>query len=410
MNSQEHIALAERCGAHNYHPLEVVVASAEGVWVVDADGQRYMDMLSAYSALNFGHRHPRILDALKDQLERVTLTSRAFYNDQYGPFCEELSQFCCMEWVLPMNSGAEAVETAIKTARKWAYDVKGVPVNQAEIICFDNNFHGRTTTIVSFSTDPVASTGFGPKTPGFPIVPFGDLDAVTRAINPHTAAVLIEPIQGEGGIIVPPAGYLKGVAELCREHNVLLIMDEIQTGIGRTGRRFACMHEDVQPDMFILGKALGGGILPVSAVVSSKAILGVLGPGTHGSTFGGMPLSCAVARQALKTLAEEDLTNRSATEGQYFSNALRNMNSPLVREVRGPGLLIGVELHESAGGARKYCEALRDLGVLCKETHDHVIRFAPPLIITREQIDWALERVEQVLCGAVLESRTARSR
>jgi ornithine--oxo-acid transaminase len=399
MDTREHIQLAEQFGAHNYHPLPIVIASASGVWVTDVDGQRYMDMLSSYSALNFGHQHPRLVQAVKDQVDRVTLTSRAFYNDQYGPFCKTLAEFCDMDWVLPMNSGAEAVETAIKASRKWAYDVKGVAADQAEIICFDGNFHGRTTTIVSFSTDDTARAGFGPYTPGFHVAPYGDLAAVEKLVNKNTAAIMVEPIQGEGGILIPPDGYLRGLRDLCTKHNVLFVLDEVQTGLGRTGRKFAHQYENVTPDMLILGKALGGGMLPVSAVVSSREILGVLSYGTHGSTFGGMPLSCAVAKVALELLESEQLPQRADDMGNYFMDKLRGMNASVVKEVRGRGLLIGVELQESAGGARKYCEALKGLGVLCKETHENVIRFAPPLIITREDIDWACGHVEQVLCG-----------
>jgi ornithine--oxo-acid transaminase len=397
MNTREHVQLAERYGAHNYHPLEVVIASASGAWVTDVDGQRYLDMLSSYSALNFGHNHPALVQALKDQLDRVCVTSRAFYNDQYGPFCKALAEFCGMDWVLPMNSGAEAVETAIKTARKWAYEVKGVAADKAEIIAFANNFHGRTTTIVSFSTDPTTSAGFGPRMPGFTVVPYGDIAALEKQIKRTTAAILMEPIQGEGGIIMPPPGYLRAARELCSAHNVLLMMDEIQTGLGRTGRHFAFEHDNIRPDVLILGKALGGGLLPVSAVVSSREILGVLTPGTHGSTFGGMPLSCAVARRAIEVLQQEGLTERAAEMGEYFMGLLSALESPVIKEVRGLGLLIGVELHSSAGGARAYCEALRRRGVLCKETHENVIRFAPPLIIQRSQIDWAHERVAAVL-------------
>ena len=396
MNTQEHIALARQYGADNYAPLEVVIESAEGAWVTDVDGRRYLDMLSSYSALNFGHGHPRLTKALTEQLSRVVVTSRAFYNDQYGPFCRELAEFCGMEWVLPMNSGAEAVETAIKTARKWGYDVKGVPDGQAEIICCENNFHGRTTTIVSFSTDPIASTGFGPPTPGFLIAPFGDLAATEALMTDRTVAVLIEPIQGEAGILMPPEGFFKKLEALCKRNNVLLMVDEIQTGLGRAGKKFAHYYDDITPDVLILGKALGGGLLPVSAVVSSKAILGVLTPGTHGSTFGGMPLSCAVAREALRVLEDEKLAERAAESGAYLMDRLREMNSPAVCEVRGRGLLIGMELKPEAGTAKKYCLALQEQGLLCKDTHEQVIRFAPPLIIDRKDIDWALERIETV--------------
>ena len=399
MNTQEHIALARQYGADNYAPLEVVIESAEGAWVTDVDGRRYLDMLSSYSALNFGHGHPRLTKALTEQLSRVVVTSRAFYNDQYGPFCRELAEFCGMEWVLPMNSGAEAVETAIKTARKWGYDVKGVPNDEAEIICCENNFHGRTTTIVSFSTDPIANTGFGPATPGFKIAPFGDLAATEALMTDRTVAILIEPIQGEAGILMPPEGFFKKLEALCKRNNVLLMVDEIQTGLGRAGKKFAHYYDDITPDVLILGKALGGGLLPVSAVVSSKAILGVLTPGTHGSTFGGMPLSCAVAREALRLLEDEKLADRAAESGAYLMDRLREMNSPAVCEVRGRGLLIGMELKPEAGTAKKYCLALQEQGLLCKDTHEQVIRFAPPLIIDRKDIDWALERIERVFSG-----------
>ncbi|MCH8965704.1 MAG: ornithine--oxo-acid transaminase [Planctomycetes bacterium] len=399
MNTQEHIALSRQYGANNYAPLEVVIESAEGAWVTDVDGRRYLDMLSSYSALNFGHGHPRLVKALTEQLSRVVVTSRAFYNDQYGPFCRELAEFCGMEWVLPMNSGAEAVETAIKTARKWGYDVKGVPNDEAEIICCENNFHGRTTTIVSFSTDPIANTGFGPPTPGFKIAPFGDLAATEALMTDRTVAVLIEPIQGEAGILMPPEGFFKKLEALCKRNNVLLMVDEIQTGLGRAGKKFAHYYDDITPDVLILGKALGGGLLPVSAVVSSKAILGVLTPGTHGSTFGGMPLSCAVAREALRLLEDEKLADRAAESGAYLMDRLREMNSPAVCEVRGRGLLIGMELKPEAGTAKKYCLALQEQGLLCKDTHEQVIRFAPPLIIDRKDLDWALERIERVFSG-----------
>lgn len=399
MNSQQHIDLAQKFGAHNYAPLPVVIQSARGAWVTDVDGKRYLDMLSSYSALNFGHSHPRLVKTMKEQLDRVAVTSRAFYNDQYGPFSKELAEFCGMECVLPMNSGAEAVETAIKVARKWGYDVKGVASNQAEIICFENNFHGRTTTIVGFSTEPSAHTGFGPYAPGFRIAPYGSMAAVEKLINASTVAVLIEPIQGEGGILMPPPGFFKKLAESCRKNNVLLILDEIQTGLGRTGKKFAHYYDDIKPDMLILGKALGGGLLPVSAVVSSWAILGVLTPGTHGSTFGGMPLACAVARQALRVLEEEKLADRAAELGGYMMAQLAAMNSPMVREVRGRGLLIGVELKKEAGKAKPLCQALMHEGLLCKDTHEQVIRFAPPLVIDKADLDWALERIERVFCG-----------
>ncbi len=397
MNTQEHIRLAEEYGAHNYAPLEVVIEQASGVWVTDVDGKRYIDMLSCYSALNFGHNHPRLVQALKDQLDRVAVTSRAFYNDQYGPFCRELAEFCRMEMVLPMNSGAEAVETAVKTARKWGYDVKGVEKNKAEIICFTNNFHGRTTTIISFSTDPFSTTGFGPYTPGFKIAQYGDINDVKSKITPNTVAILIEPIQGEAGIIVPPSGFLRQIREMCTQNNVLLLMDEIQTGLGRTGRKFACEYEDVKPDMFILGKALGGGLLPVSAVVSTRDILKVMTPGVHGSTFGGMPLSCAVARTALKILHDESLVDRAQEMGAYFMTQLQGLKSPAVKEIRGKGLLIGVELKPEAGVAKKYCKKLKELGVLCKDTHEQTMRFAPPLTITKSEIDTGMEAIRKVL-------------
>ncbi len=396
MDTQQHIELAEHYGAHNYAPLPVVIESARGSWVTDVDGHRYLDMLSAYSALNFGHGHPRLVRALKNQLDRVAVTSRAFYNDQYGPFCRQLAEFCDMDWVLPMNSGAEAVETAIKTARKWGYDVKGVAADAAEIICFANNFHGRTTTIVSFSTDPDARTGFGPPTPGFHVVPFGDLAAVRSKINDNTVAVLAEPIQGEGGIIMPPAGFFRELQALCRKQHVLLLVDEIQTGLGRTGKTFAHHYDGIQPDVLILGKALGGGLLPVSAVASSRDILGVLTPGTHGSTFGGMPLSCAVASEAIRVLQEEHLTERAAKLGAEMMDQLRAMNQPCVKEVRGRGLLIGVEIHRDAGKAKPYCKALKQAGLLCKDTHEQVIRFAPPLVIEKADLEWALERIAKV--------------
>lgn len=394
----ELIELAETYGAHNYHPLPVVIERAQGVWVWDVEGRRYLDCLSAYSALNQGHCHPRLVAAVKAQCEKVTLTSRAFHNAEMGPFFRELAELCGMETVLPMNSGAEAVETAIKTARKWAYTVKGVEAEKAEIIAFENNFHGRTTTVISFSTEAQYREGFGPFTPGFRIVPFGDIAALRQAVHRNTAAVLIEPIQGEAGVIVPPEGFLREVREVCTRENVLMIADEIQTGLGRTGRMFCCDHEGVKPDMYVLGKALGGGFYPVSAVVSSRKILGVFRPGDHGSTFGGNPLACAVAREALRLIVEEKLPERAAELGSYFRDGLRAIGSPRVKEIRGKGLLIGVELTKEAGRARPYCERLMEHGVLCKETHESVIRFAPPLVIEKADIDWALNEVRQVLC------------
>jgi ornithine--oxo-acid transaminase len=395
--TQEYISLEERYGAHNYHPLDVVLTRGEGVWVYDVEGRRYLDCLSAYSALNQGHVHPKILQAMIEQAQKLTLTSRAFRNDQLPLFYQELSELSGYEMSLPMNSGTEAVETALKLARKWAYEVKGVPRYQAEIIVAANNFHGRTISIISFSTEALYRDAFGPFTPGFVIVPYGDAQAVQEAIKPQTAAVLLEPIQGEAGVIVPPAGYLRQVAEICRQHHVLLIADEIQTGLGRTGRLFACDHEGVRPDIMILGKALSGGFYPVSAVLADRPILGLFRPGEHGSTFGGNPLAAAIARAALRVIREERLPERAAEMGAYFLEQLMEIPSPHIKEVRGKGLLIGVELKPEAGGARRFCEALRQEGILAKETHEHVIRFAPPLIIRREEIDWALPRIRRVL-------------
>ncbi len=396
--SEELIRLAETYGAHNYHPLDVVIERAEGVWVWDSEGRKFLDCLSAYSALNQGHRHPRIVAALIEQAGKVTLTSRAFHNDQMGPFLKELAEICRKEMVLPMNTGAEAVETAIKTCRKWGYRVKGIPDGKAEIVVCANNFHGRTTTIVGFSSEEQYRDGFGPFTPGFVMVPYGDLKAFRRAITPHTAGFLVEPIQGEGGVIVPAEGYLRGTYDLCRENRILWMADEIQTGFGRTGRMFCCEWEGIaDPDLLILGKALGGGLYPVSAVAANGDVLGVFRPGDHGSTFGGNPLACAVARAALRVLVEENLAGRSAEMGTYFMDKLRSIRSPHVREVRGRGLLIGVEILAASGVARPFCEKLRDLGILCKETHEQVIRFAPPLVITKKEIDWAVELVAKVL-------------
>jgi ornithine--oxo-acid transaminase len=395
--THEHLELADNYGAHNYHPLPIVIERAEGIWVWDVEGNKFMDCLSAYSALNQGHCHPRLVATLKEQADKLTLTSRAFNNDQTGPFFKELADLCKMEMVLPMNSGAEAVETAIKTVRKWGYTKKGVAKDQAEIIVFDNNFHGRTITIVGFSSEEAYKDGFGPFTPGFHILPYGDIDAVRKTINKNTVAVLTEPIQGEAGIIVPPEGFLKDIREVCTSENVLLVADEIQTGLGRTGRFFACDHENVLPDMYILGKALSGGFYPVSAVVSSKEILGVIQPGEHGSTFGGNPLGCAVAREAMRILIEDDLPKRADELGSYFMGELRRIDTPHVKEIRGKGLLIGIELKKESGPARPFCERLKDEGMLCKETHEQVIRLAPPLVIEREDIDWALERVRKVL-------------
>lgn len=392
--TQNIIEKTEKFGARNYHPLPIVISKAEGVWVEDPEGNRYMDMLSAYSALNQGHRHPKIIQALKDQADRVTLTSRAFHNDRLGEFYEKLSMLTGKDMILPMNTGAEAVETAIKAVRRWAYDVKKVPENQAEIIVSEGNFHGRTTTITSFSSDEAYKRGFGPFTPGFKIIPYGDIEALKQAITPNTAAFMTEPIQGEAGIVMPPEGFLKQAFELCKENNVLFIADEIQTGFGRTGKLFASDWENVKPDMYIMGKALGGGVFPISAVAADKEILGVFEPGSHGSTFGGNPLGCAVAIAALEVLEQEQLVQRSLTLGEYFKQKLQQIDNPVIKEVRGRGLFIGVEL---TGKARPYCEALKELGLLCKETHETTIRFAPPLIISKEDLDWAIERIYQVL-------------
>lgn len=390
--SEDMLALEDEWGAHNYHPLPVVVARAEGPWVFDVDGARYLDCLSAYSAVNQGHCHPRILQALRDQAERVTLTSRAYRNDQLPLFCRELAELCGMQMVLPMNTGAEAVETAIKAARKWAYDRKGVEPGRAEILVCENNFHGRTTTIVGFSSDADSRLGFGPFTPGFRSIPFGDAGALAEAITPDTCAFLVEPVQCEAGVLIPPAGYLAEAARICRERGVLLVVDEIQTGLGRTGALFACQHEGVQPDVYVLGKALSGGFYPVSAVVSSRDVLGVFSPGTHGSTFGGNPLGCAVAREALRVLADENLVERAAVLGHWFLDQLRTLSHPDIVEIRGIGLIAGIELRVPA---RPFCERLRRLGMLCKETHDRVIRIAPPLVVEREELTWALDRLRE---------------
>ncbi|CAM3910028.1 ornithine--oxo-acid transaminase [Alicyclobacillus pomorum] len=387
------IHLEEEYGAKNYHPLPIVLSKAEGVWVEDPDGNKYMDMLSAYSALNQGHRHPKIIQALKDQADKITLTSRAFHNDKLGLLYEKLAKLTKKNMVLPMNTGAEAVETAIKAIRRWAYDVKGVPDNQAEIIVATGNFHGRTTTVISFSSDEEYRRGFGPLTPGFRIIPYGDIEALKQAITPNTAAFLVEPIQGEAGIIIPPKGFLKAAYDLCKENHVLFVADEIQTGLGRTGKMFACDWEDVLPDVYIIGKALGGGVFPVSAVAADREILGVFEPGSHGSTFGGNPLGSAVAIAALEVIEEEKLADRSRELGEYFLGRLLTLKNPVIKEIRGRGLFIGVELTTKA---RPYCERLKDLGLLCKETHENTIRFAPPLVITKDELDWAFERVEKV--------------
>jgi len=389
------INMEEKYGAHNYHPLDVVIERGEGVWVYDVDGKKYLDCLAAYSAVNQGHCHPRIMQAVVDQVKRVTLTSRAFRNDQLPQLYKLLHDLTGYDMSLPMNSGAEAVETAIKAARKWGYTVKGIPAGKAEIIACADNFHGRTVTIVSFSTDEQYRDGFGPMTPGFTVIPFGDAAALEAAITPNTAAFLVEPIQGEAGIVIPPEGFLKKAEALCKANNVLFICDEIQAGLGRTGKLFAHQWEGVRPDMVIIAKALSGGYYPISAVLADESVLGVFKPGDHGSTFGGNPLACAVARAALQVLIDEKLIERSAELGAYFLARLQTLKSPIIKEVRGRGLWIGVELTVAA---RPYCERLMQDGMLCKETHDHVIRLAPPLVITREEIDWAFERLQKVLC------------
>lgn len=392
--SQDLIKQTETYGANNYLPLPIVISKAQGIWVEDPEGNRYMDMLSAYSAVNQGHCHPKIIQALKDQADRATLTSRAFHNDQLGPWYEKVSKLTGKSRVLPMNTGAEAVETAIKTARRWGYDVKGVADNQAEIIACVGNFHGRTMGAVSLSSDDDYKRGFGPMLSGIKLVPYGDLDALQAAITPNTVAFLIEPIQGEAGINIPPQGYMKAAYDVCRANNVLFIADEIQAGLGRTGKLFACEHEGFVPDMYILGKALGGGVFPISCVVADDDILGVFNPGSHGSTFGGNPLACAVSIAALDVLVDEKLSENSAELGAYFLAELQKIQNPKIKEVRGRGLFIGIELTEAA---RPYCEALKELGLLCKETHDTVIRFAPPLIITKDELDQALVKIRQVL-------------
>jgi ornithine--oxo-acid transaminase len=393
-HTQELIELEEKFGAHNYHPLDVVIERAEGVWVYDIDGKRYLDCLASYSAVNQGHCHPRILETLIEQAHKVTLTSRAFRNDQLPLLYRDLHDLTGFDMTLPMNSGAEAVETAVKAARKWGYKVKGIPEGTAEIIVCSNNFHGRTVTIVSFSTDEQYRDGFGPFTPGFKVIPYGDASALRQAIAPNTCGFLVEPIQGEAGIIIPPAGYLREAESICRQNRVLLMCDEIQSGLGRTGELFAYQHEGITPDVLIVGKALSGGFYPVSAVLASKDVLGVFNPGDHGSTFGGNPLACAIARTALRVLVEEGMVKRSAVLGRYFLDRLKMLRSPDLKEVRGKGLWLGIELHSAA---RPYCEALKAEGVLCKETHERVIRIAPPLTITSEEIDWAFERIRKVI-------------
>ena len=397
MNTEEYIAIEDQYNAHNYRPLDVVISHAKGIWVYDVEGNKYLDFLSAYSAVNQGHCHPRILRALQDQAQKVTLTSRAFRNDQLPLLARELCELTGYEMMLPMNTGTEVIETAIKAARRWGYTVKGAEKDRAEIITCAGNFHGRSITIVTFSTEGLYRDGYGPFTPGFVTIPYGDADALEAAVNENTVAFLVEPIQGEGGVVVPPQGYLKKAREICTSHNVLFMADEIQTGLGRTGKLFACEHEGVRPDVVAIGKALSGGFYPVSAVLASREILGVFNPGSHGSTFGGNPLACAVAREALKVLVEEGMIENSARLGDYFLGRLQRIESDHVELVRGKGLFIGAVLRREAGGARRFCEALKDKGLLCKETHEHVIRFAPPLIITKEELDWALERIEEVL-------------
>ncbi len=396
MDTKDFIVLEDLYGAHNYHPLDIVITRGKGIWVWDVEGDKYLDFLSAYSAVNHGHCHPRILKALEAQARKLTLTSRAFRNDQWPLLAKELCELTGYEMALPMNSGAEAVETAIKTARKWAYQKKGIPQDRAEIIGCSDNFHGRTITLVSVSTEPLYRKDFGPFTPGFVIVPYGDPDALEAAINPNTAAFLVEPIQAEAGINIPPEGYLKKAKEICEKHNILFIADEIQTGLGRTGKLLGCDHEGVKPDLLVIGKSLGGGCYAISAVLSPRTILGLFKPGEHGSTFGANPLACAAAREALSVLVEEEMVKNSAEQGEYFLEKLKTLKSRHIAEVRGKGLLIGIELVPEAGGARRFCEALKEEGLLCKETHEHVIRFAPPLIIKQKDLNWALRRIQQI--------------
>ena len=397
MTSKEIINIEDKYGAHNYHPLDVVIEKAKGVWVWDVDGNKYLDCLAAYSAANQGHCHPRIVNKAKEQLEKVTLTSRAFRNDQLPFLCKELCELTGYQMMLPMNSGAEAVETALKAARKWGYKIKGVEENKAEIVCCTNNFSGRTISIISFSTEEQYKDGFGPFTPGFKIIPYGDVELLEQMISKNTVAFLVEPIQGEGGVIVPPEGYLQKAFEICRKNNVLFIADEIQSGLGRSGKLFAFEYDKIRPDAVIIGKALSGGCYPVSAVLADRQLLGVFNPGDHGSTFGGNPLGAAIARESIKVLIEEKLVENSFEMGNYFRAKLNEIKSKHVKEIRGKGLFIGVELFPEAGGARRFCEALKDRGLLCKETHTNVIRFAPPLVITKEEIDWAMEKVAEVL-------------
>jgi ornithine--oxo-acid transaminase len=395
--TNELIKEVDEWSAHNYHPLPIVIERGEGVWVYDIENRKYLDMLSAYSALNQGHRHPKIINALVGQAQKITITSRAFHNDAMGPFLKKLCQLSGFEKALPMNTGSEAVETALKAARKWGHLKKGIPENSAEIIACNNNFSGRTISVISFSTEEQYREGFGPFTPGFKTVPFGDANAIERAITPNTAAVILEPIQGEGGVIIPPEGYLKAVREITKKNNVLLILDEVQTGLGRTGKMFAYQHEGARPDILVLGKALGGGVYPVSAILSDNDVMKVFTPGDHGSTFGGNPLAAAVGTASLKVLIEEDLPGRAKELGNYFINELKGIESPYIKEVRGKGLMIGVEIKPEFGAARLFCEKLMKLGILCKETHLQTIRFAPPLVISKDELNWALERIKGVL-------------
>lgn len=397
MNTQKYLDLENEFGAHNYKPLDVVLTKGEGVWVWDVDGKRYLDCLAAYSAVNQGHCHPAIMKTMMAQAQNLTLTSRAFRNDQLGYFYKEICELTRSHKVLPMNSGAEAVETVIKAVRKWGYQVKGIPADKAEIIVCANNFHGRTITIVGFSTDPTARSGFGPFTPGFKVIPFGDADALEAAITPNTAGFLVEPIQGEAGVIIPKDGYLKAAREICDRHNVVLILDEIQTGLGRTGRLLAEEHEGIEADLTLVGKALSGGFYPVSAVLSNKEVMDVLQPGEHGSTFGGNPLACAIARTAIRVLKEEKMIENASEMGDYFLAGLKTIQSPHIKEVRGRGLMIAMELFQETGGARPFCYKLADRGMLCKETHENTIRFAPPLVIKKEEVDWALEQIDAVM-------------
>ncbi|MFF5995863.1 ornithine--oxo-acid transaminase [Lysinibacillus sp. KU-BSD001] len=392
MDTKTIIAQTEAFGANNYHPLPIVISDALGVWVYDPEGNKYLDMLSAYSAVNQGHRHPKIIEALKAQADRVTLISRAFHSENLGAWYEKVAQLTNKDMVLPMNTGAEAVETAIKTARRWAYDVKKI-TGEAEIICCEGNFHGRTMAAISMSSEQAYQRGFTPLLPGFKTVPYGNMEAIRQALSKNTAAVILEPIQGEAGIVIPPKGFLQEVLKLCQDNNILMIADEIQTGLGRTGKMFACDWENVVPDIYILGKALGGGVMPISCVAANRAILGVFNPGSHGSTFGGNPLACAVSIAALDVLIDEELTTRSVELGTYFMEKLSNIQHPAIKEIRGRGLFIGLELHEAA---RPYCEKLKNVGLLCKETHDNVIRFAPPLTISQQELDWAIERIKEV--------------